>query len=354
MSNDASRSTSSVSSWVPRHRDQQWRTLRAHGAARDFHRTLEGYEPTRIVDLPSLAKELGVGRVIAKDESSRLGLPSFKALGASWAVHRVVEGSDETLSLVTATDGNHGRAVAHFARMFGHRAEIYVPAGVREWAMVAIEDEGAQLIQLDKTYEVAVQRAAVAAAEQGRVLVQDAGWPGYTKIPQDIIDGYDTLFTEIDEQVADADLVIVPTGVGSLLHAALTHYRGAGTDTRVIAVQPEVAANLAPSFAADRPVIVQTGETLMAGLNTHTPSWLSWPIIRATLDGVAHVGDDAAVQAARDLAELGVDAGPCGAASLAGLRAAAASPGALEHLGLDETSTVVLLITEGTETNPLP
>lgn len=352
MSNDAG--SSNVPAWVARHRDPQWRTPRPHGSARAFHESLDGYEPTRATSLPELAEELGVGQVIAKDESHRLGLPAFKGLGASWAVHRVVDGADEKLSLVTATDGNHGRAVAHFARLFGHRAEVYVPAGVREWAMVAIENEGAQLVQLDTSYEVAVQRAAVAAAEQGRVLVQDAGWPGYTKIPQDIIDGYDTLFSEIDDQVADADLVVVPTGVGSLLHAALAHYRGAGTDTRVIAVQPDVAANLAPSFAEDRPVTIKTGETLMAGLNTHAPSWLSWPLIRATLDGVAHVNDPDAVQAARDLARLGVDAGPCGAASLAGLRKVAADPDAMRHLGLGPTSTVVLLITEGTESNPLP
>ena len=351
MGTDAS---SGITQWLPRHRDPQWRTPRPRGEARAFHESLDDYEPTRTVDLPELAAELGVGRVIAKDESQRLGLPSFKGLGASWAVHKVVDGADDTLSLVTATDGNHGRAVAHFARRFGHRAEIYVPAGVREPAMVAIEEEGAQLVQLDTSYEVAVQRAAVAAAEQDRVLVQDAGWPGYTKIPQDIVDGYDTLFTEIDEQVSQADLVVVPTGVGSLLHAALAHYRGAGTDTRVIAVQPDVAANLAPSFAEDRPVTIKTGETIMAGLNTHAPSWLSWPLIRATLDGVAHVNDPDAVRAARDLARLGVDAGPCGAAALAGLRHVAQDPDAMRHLGLGPDSTVVLLITEGTATNPLP
>ena len=61
------------------------------GGARAFHQSLPGYAPTPLVPLPALAAELGVGRVLVKDESSRLGLPAFKVLGASWACHQVLE-----------------------------------------------------------------------------------------------------------------------------------------------------------------------------------------------------------------------------------------------------------------------
>ena len=102
-------------------------------ASMQFHRRLPGYEETPLVNAPGLADALGVGNVVLKYESSRLGLPAFKILGASWAIYRALEerlpeggfGDWETLeelkerlgplrplNLVAATDGNHGRALA--------------------------------------------------------------------------------------------------------------------------------------------------------------------------------------------------------------------------------------------------
>lgn len=104
-----------VVDWYPHQRDRGWACASPSEEAIAFHRALDGYAPTPLVALPSLAAELGVGHVVAKDESSRLGLPAFKALGASWAVHRALrDRTDGPLTVVTATDGNHGRAVARF------------------------------------------------------------------------------------------------------------------------------------------------------------------------------------------------------------------------------------------------
>ena len=149
------------------------------GEVRAFHRGLRGYAPTPLVDLPSLAADLGVGRVLAKDESNRLGLPAFKALGASWAVHRVLLGAHPDVRVVAATDGNHGRAVARFARTLGHDAEIYVPAAVSAVAVAAIADEGASVTVVDAPYDETVALAARAAEALGAVLVQDTAWSGY-------------------------------------------------------------------------------------------------------------------------------------------------------------------------------
>ena len=106
--------------------------------ARTFHESLNDYEATALIDLPALAAELSIGRVVAKDESTRLGLPAFKALGASWAIHRATEGLTGPLTIVTATDGNHGRAIARFARTLGHSALIFTPDGVHPSAVQAI------------------------------------------------------------------------------------------------------------------------------------------------------------------------------------------------------------------------
>ncbi|MDH3189616.1 MAG: pyridoxal-phosphate dependent enzyme [Acidimicrobiia bacterium] len=346
-------------------RDPGWRSESVPGEVQDFHRALAGYAPTRLVELPDLAAEFGVRRVCAKEESTRLGLPAFKALGASWAIRRALSGSGEGIpadgpcTLVTATDGNHGRAVAHFAGQLGHHAEIFVPAGVHPTAIQAIRDEGAIVTVVHGSYDDAVHAAKSRAQQLDRgVLIQDTAWVGYEDIPGWIVDGYSTLFVEIDAQLSDLgvtgpDLVVVPTGVGSLLQAAIAHYRAdvSRHSTAIVSVEPVGAACVMSSVAAGRPVTVPTGETVLAGLNCGTMSSLAWPHVVRGLDGCVVVADGAAIDAMRDLAAAGVDAGPCGAASLAALRALheAGNP-----LRLGPESTVVLLITEGAEANPLP
>lgn len=350
--------------WHAHERDRAWTCAGPSPEALDFHRGLEDYSVTPLVDLPTLAEELGVGRVLAKDESWRLGLPAFKALGASWAIHRALRGRrvEGPLTIVTATDGNHGRAVARFARLLGHGASIYIPLGVSDTAIEAIRGEGAQVHLVRGSYDEAVAAAARAGEEDGCLLVQDTAWKGYEDIPSWIVEGYSTLFVEADAQAiaqgaGRIDLVAVPAGVGSLLQSALAHYRSRPDGPAVISVEPEVASCMAPSLVAGEPVTVDTGETIMAGLNCGTPSTLAWPYIVRGLDGAASITDASAAEAARDLASLGVAAGPCGGSGIAALRGILSGPGGDDcraHLGIGPQSTVLVIITEGSAANPVP
>ncbi|MER7492989.1 diaminopropionate ammonia-lyase [Streptomyces pharetrae] len=346
-----------------------WRCAPAPRQVRDFHAALTGYSPTPLTELPSLAAELRIGRVFVKDESCRLGLPAFKALGASWAVHRTLAERAANgerrgrATLVTATDGNHGRAVARMAHLLGQKAHVFVPRGVHRQAVAAIAAERAEVTEVPGNYDDAVRLAAEAAAGPDAVLVQDTAWPGYERIPRWIVEGYSTLCAEIDEQLAAAgvtegpDLVSVPVGVGSLAQAVVTHYRSrpSGHAPALLSVEPDAAACVLRSLVLGRPVTVETGETTMAGLNCGTPSSIAWPYLRGGLDAAVAVGDADSARAAGDLAALGVASGPCGAASLAGLRAALSGPDAGERrtaLGLGPSSVAVLLSTEGTAANP--
>ncbi len=350
--------------WFAHDRDRRWRCDPPSPDALAFHRQLPTYSPTPLHSLPDLARELNVGRVFAKDESLRLDLPAFKALGASWAVDRALAGRDDATTVVTATDGNHGRAVARFAREQGRAAQVIVPPGLHPSAVHAIREEGATVTEVDGSYDDAVRAAADFADEHGGVLVQDTSWEGYQEIPRLIVEGYATLFAEIDDQLWQQglpapDLILVPTGVGSLLHAALVHYRSAETPdaTAVISVEPETAACMAPSLAAGHSVTVPTAHTVLSGLNCGTPSGLAWPFIVGGLDAAVTVTDADAVQAARDLAELGIAAGPCGGAGLAASRGTLCGDGSgsrRRHLHLEDDATVVIIITEGTSANPLP
>ncbi|MGW6306989.1 diaminopropionate ammonia-lyase [Streptomyces niveus] len=347
-----------------------WRCAPSPAEVRDFHAALAGHSPTPLTELPQLAAELGVGRVLVKDESSRLGLPAFKALGASWAVHRVLAeraASGEEpgpVTLVTATDGNHGRAVARTARLLGQRAHVFVPQGVQPRAVAAIAAERATVTEVAGAYDEAVRLAAeAAAARPDAVLVQDTAWAGYERIPGWIVEGYSTLCAEIDEQLTEGghatgpDLVAVPVGVGSLAQAVVTHYRSrpSGRSPALLSVEPEAAACVLESLGLGEPVSVSTGETTMAGLNCGTPSSIAWPFLRDGLDAAVAVTDPDSAVAADDLAALGVSSGPCGAASLAGVRVVLGGEGGEERrtaLGLDASSVVVLLSTEGTAANP--
>lgn len=351
---------STSSNWVAHRRDPAWVAPPPDPAALAFHRQLAGYAATRLVELPELAGELAVGRVFAKDESRRLGLPAFKALGASWAVRRALDRTDgpERVTIVTATDGNHGRAVARAAVQFGQHATVLVPRGVHPDAIAAIRAEGADVVQVDGSYDDAVARAADLGRHAGHVLVQDTAWDGYEEVPGWIVDGYATLFVEIDEQLAAGgvghpDLVVVPTGVGSLLQAALVQYRQhEQAPTSVVSAEPGNAACVYASIAAGRRVTVPTGVTAMAGLNCGTVSTVAWPVIAGGLDAALVTDDASAARAAETLEQLGVDAGPCGAAPLAALRAVAGTKAFRDHVGIDGASVVVLLVTEGSAANP--
>ncbi|QTD96133.1 pyridoxal-phosphate dependent enzyme [Streptomyces cyanogenus] len=361
---EKSSSSSGAVPWCVRPTARSWRCAPAPAEVRNFHASLPGHTPTPLTELPVLAQELGVGRVFVKDESARLGLPAFKVLGASWAVHLALAARGRgPVTLVCATDGNHGRAVARLARLHGRRAFVFVPQGMHPATVAAIAAEGAAVTRVPGPYEEAVRRADQAARAPHAVLIQDTAWEGYETIPGWIVQGYSTLCAEIDEQLAAAGaaapgLVAVPVGVGSLAQAVVTHYRSRTTTAApaLLSVEPESAACLLASLTRDAPVDVGTGETVMAGLNCGTLSTTAWPVLRAGMDAAVAVTDADSVRAARDLAALGVSSGPCGAAALAGARAVLAGDGAGERrelLGLGPGSVVVLLNTEGAAAYPL-
>jgi diaminopropionate ammonia-lyase len=304
-----------------------------------FHRRLPDYAVTPLVDAPGLAEELGLSALRVKVESSRLGLPAFKMLGASWATYRALverlgeeppwSSLDELraalaplgpLALAAATDGNHGRAVARMARLLGYGAHIFVPAGTARARIDGIASEGAEVTVVDGSYDDAVAVSAALASDDV-LVISDTSWEGYAQVPAWVIEGYSTISAEIDEQLGDhrPDVVVVQMGVGALAAAMVDHFAAAAT---MVAVEPLSAACGLRSAEAGHPVEVPgPHDSIMAGLNCGTVSVVAWPVVVAGIDVFVAVDDAAAEQAMRDLATLGVVAGETGAAGLAGLRA---------------------------------
>jgi diaminopropionate ammonia-lyase len=347
------------------------------GEAFGFHQKLPGYRQSPLIGAPGIADVLGVGKVWVKDESSRFGLPAFKFLGASWAVYRVllerIGGSIEPwrtfddlkerfaplkpLTLIAATDGNHGRAVARMAHLLGFASHIFVPRGMAQARIDAIEGEGANVTMVDGSYDDTVTRAASLASGDA-LVISDTAWEGYTQIPRWIMEGYTTILREVDDQLAAAgsprvDVATVQMGVGGLAMAVVWHYRlpELANQPKIVGVEPLAADAILQSARAGRMVEVPGPHTsIMAGLCCGVPSLVAWPIISRGIDVFIAIDDEWAREAMRALARAGVVSGETGAAGLAGLLALLSGPERERHrqlLGLTPESQVVVISTEG-------
>ncbi len=312
-----------------------------------FHAALDGYAPTPVHALAGVAAALGLGAVLVKDESSRLGLPAFKVLGASWAVERALREAPAAHTLVAASAGNHGRAVARVARLRGLRCRIFLPERALPARRAAIASEGAVLV-IGGTYEDAVAAAEHAGAAPGSLLIADVGDSGPARW---VTDGYATLFEEAAAQ-APHDLLLVPVGVGALAAAAARYAAQSGV--ALIGVEPETAACLTASLAAGRPVTVPTPGTTMAGLDCAEVSPAAWPALLAGVHGTITVSDVETEAAMRELEAAGLAIGESGAAPLAALRALMTDPAcaALRDATVAPRARVLLVATEGRTGEP--
>lgn len=312
-----------------------------------FHRSLDGYEPTPLVDAPELASEWGVGRVLLKFERERFGLPAFKFLGVSWAAQRLLgePPHDPSLELVAATDGNHGRAVARVARMRGLGATILVPAGTAQARIDAIASEGATVQVVDGSYDDAV-RLSAGLADERRLVLSDTSWPGYEEVPGWVIEGYATIFAEVDEQAnGPVDAAFVPIGVGALAAAAARHYTGRA---RLAGVEPTAAACMMESARAGRITEVPGPHgSIMAGLNAGLPSLVAWPLVSGGFDLFCAAEDEVAVEGTRRLAALGLEVGECSGGAAGAAARLMADEAARQSLEAGPGSTILVLLTEG-------
>ena len=350
-------------------------------AAQEVERQLsyrDNHAPTPLHALPALAAALGVGTINVKDEGFRLGLGSFKALGGSYAVIRLVleeasqqlgravdiaelqdrevRGVASSMTMACSTDGNHGRSVAQGAQLVGAKAAIFVHSGVSHERVAAIANFGAQMIRVEGTYDDSVAEAARVAAEKGWIVVSDTSWPGYERIPGLVMQGYTAMVREALRQMPERPThVFVQAGVGGVAAAVAGHFAIEFGDQRptFTVVEPARAACLFETARAGRPVKVEHGEpTVMAMLECYEPSLVAWRVLARAADAFMTVEEEDAVAAMNRLARpIGGDpaivAGESGGAGLAGLISAAADAEVRSSLGLDETSRVLLINTEG-------
>ncbi|MBC8531997.1 diaminopropionate ammonia-lyase [Gehongia tenuis] len=326
-----------------------------------YHQSLPGYQQTPLVALPGLARVLGVGGIYLKDESRRFGLNAFKGLGASYALHELLQ--RETLrEVVSATDGNHGRALAWAAQNAGLKATIFMPKGSSECRVEAIRALNAAVHVTQANYDDTVRMAQAYETATGARLVQDTSFAGYTEVPRDIVLGYSTMAAEALEQLKAHGVspthVFLQAGVGSMAGGVigyLVRTLGSRAPRFTILEAWESACIFASAREGKWTGIGGHPRTAMAGLNCGEPNPDMLPVIEAFAEFFVRCTDAVSYRGMRRLARpLGGDpavvSGECGAVGLGVLMELAEDPGLLcwkKRMGIDERSNILLFSTEG-------
>lgn len=353
---------------------------------RKYHDSFPEYAETPLCELRSLSEYLDLGSVFVKDESKRFGLNAFKVLGGSYCLGRLlaeiagiperemtysrliqpdVKDIAEKLTVVTATDGNHGRGIAWSAKQFGMHAVVYMPQGSAQERLENIRKLGAEAEITDCNYDATVLLAEKTAKENGWMLVQDTAWPGYERIPSLIMQGYTTMAKECVEQLGEEipTHIFLQAGVGAMagaLTAFFTDYYHE-KKPRIAIVEPDGADCLfRTAEAADGKLHpVSNLNTIMAGLCCGLPCTLGWNILSEHADYFVSVPDLIAAKGMRILSSpLSEDpriiSGESGAVTVGVIAEIAKNPAysdIREILGLDANSKVLCISTEG-DTDP--
>ena len=358
--------------------------------ARSFHEKIAGYEKTPLVSLAGLAESLHVKGIYVKDESRRFCLNSFKGLGGSYAMFRIlcerlslepvrasfldlIEGDFrdtlEKIEFVTCTDGNHGKGVAWAAGLFGCRAHVFMPFGSQEVRAEAIRKAGPAEVEITGlSYDDTVRHAKAMSEKNGWILIQDTAWEGYEKIPAWIIQGYLTLAAEAADDLDAKGIlpthVFLQAGVGAMAGGILgflaERYRK--SKSTAVIVEPCVADCIYRSAKAGdgkTRSVEGASVTIMAGLNCGTPCELTWPVLRDYADFYISIPDSVAADGMRSYAaglngDRKIVSGGSGAATLGALMRIM-TDGQLSEtrsaMGLNADSIVFLINTEG-DTDP--
>lgn len=338
-----------------------------------------GYQKTPLENLSNLAKNLKVEKIWYKDESQRFDLKSFKALGGAYAVARLLKnkiaketGSEPSIQelldhkfksilsqmvISCATDGNHGRSVAWGCQMFACPCVIYIHRDVSKSREQAMQALGATVNRITGNYDDSVKQADADAKIHKRYIVSDTSYPGYMDIPRDVALGYSVLLEESVSQLNKEipTHVFIQGGVGGLASAVCAYFweLWGSERPRFMVVEPEQANCLMQSAQNGKPTVV-TGDlnTLMAGLACGEVSALAWDVLISGADDFLTINEETVALSMQLLAQgfegdAQIEAGESAVAGLAALITARNDAAISEQLGLDESSRIYILGTEG-------
>jgi len=308
---------------------------------------------TPLIAADGLAERTGVGAVYLKDERPRMGLGSFKALGAAYVMARHAHESGATdmsqaltgRTYATASAGNHGMSVAAGAKVFGAHAVIYLAETVPEDFAQRLRAKGAEVRRDRAEYEASMEAAALAADAEGMILLSDSSWDGYTDLPHTLMEGYTVMAAECAQQMpVPPTHVLLQAGVGGMAAGFAAKARAAwGDGPKIIVVEPEVAPALKESVRAGHAVVTEGPVSAMGRLDCKEPSLIALKGLMRDADVFVTVSEDQAADAVSVLSAYGIKTSPSGVAGVAALL----QPSLRDAFGLDNGSTVLAIVSEG-------
>ena len=290
-------------------------------------RTAADVRRTPVVPSDWLSAASG-GTVLLKLESLQV-TNSFKSRGALNAAMQLVAAHGRGVTIVTASAGNHGRAIAWAAERLGIKAIVFTPRTAPETKTRAIARHGADLRAIAENYEEAERLAEEHARDTGDVFVSPYNHP-------DVIAGAGTIGLELMEDIPALQAVLVPIGGGGLISGIATAIKAVDAGIEVIGVEVDASSAFSAARAAGHIVDIAVGETIADGLGGNVdPETITWPVIRDLVDRIVVVPEREVREAVRTLlAEDHLVAEGAGAAAIAAAAGLA---------GIEDRRTAVLL-----------
>lgn len=310
-----------------------------------------------LVESAILAEAFGIGALLIKDERARMGLGSFKALGAAYviAVDAMAKADDDPSralngeTYVTASAGNHGMSVAAGSAIFGANAVVYIAETVPQSFAQRLAAKGATVVRQGADYAASMSAALDAATTNGWHLLSDSSWPGYLDVPHRLMEGYLQLAEEtVDAIVEPPSHIFLQAGVGGFAAAVAALLRERWKDTpRIVVVEPDAAPALQASITAGKPTICTGPVSTMGRLDCKEPSLIALKGLARDADQFVTISDQQVNAVLPLLKQAGLETTPSGAAGLAALHVAQDVGGGA--LGLDKNARVLTFITECVE-----
>jgi threonine dehydratase len=240
---------------------------------------------TPLAQSPWLSEMTG-GQILLKVESLQT-TGSFKLRGAVNALASLLERSEAAAPrVVTASAGNHGRAMAWAAERLGVELTVFTSNDAPKTKRDGIRRHGADLRDAAPTYDEAEQLAKTFAIETGATYISPYSHP-------DIIAGAGTVALEVLEEAPNMHSILVPTGGGGLLSGIAIATKAVAPGAQVVGVELEVSHPFRTSLTAGRIAEITVGETIADGLSGNLdPTTITFALVKKFVDNTVVVSED--------------------------------------------------------------